>query len=289
MKQIKIKAFFFTILVFCLSSCLKEANNVLDTSKGPKNIIEFANTGDNVAASSSFYPRYNSDLGVLKEGESAVFNVNVSYSGVDVAPSDITVNLAVDAAALGRFNTENKTEYEAPPSAIYSFPASVVIKKGSRKANIEVKITVNSSFDFDVDYALPISIASSSLSGATISGNFGKAIYSFSARNNYDGFYTMEATAPMLDVTSPALTGYYPLDMYLITYTGNSIALYNGNSAYYTKGYYHPILSGTDHSAYGSFSPVFSLIILEKSQVLPIIMDSNPALIKDLQNWILLG
>lgn len=259
MKQIKIKIVFLAAIVLGLSSCLKEANNVLNTDKGPKNILEFANTGDNVAAASSFYPRFSSDLGVLEEGQSATFNVNVSYSGVDVAPADITVTLAVNPTVLDRFNDDNGSDYEVPPAAIYDFPTTVVIKKGTRKAQIQVKITVNDSYNFDTDYALPISIASSSLNNATISGNFGVAMYSFSARNKLDGIYTMDATAPMKDLVSPPLSGRYPIDVYLITYSGNSIALYNSNSSYYTKGYFHPIINTTDNSssAYGSFAPVF--------------------------------
>jgi hypothetical protein len=60
-------------------------------------------------------------------------------------------------------------------------------------------------------------------------------------------------TGTMNDVAA-ALTGNYPLDMELITYSGNSIALYDPNVA---QTYGHPILSGTSNSYYGSFSPVF--------------------------------
>jgi hypothetical protein len=131
----------------------------------------------------------------------------------------------------------------------------VVIKQGQHQATVEVAVTNNSSFDFNVNYALPLKIVSATK--GTISSNFGKAVYSFSARNAYDGIYTMSATAPMVDVLNAGLTGWYPIDMQLITYTGNSVALYDGIN--YVDAYGHPIKSGTSGSYYGTFSPVFFL------------------------------
>ena len=255
MKYIQIKTFIFSALILGLTSCLKEGKMNIDTTKGPKNVVEFSNTGDDVSASSSTYPRFNTDLGSLAAGASATFNVNVSYSGGDVAPSDINVTLALDAASLVLFNTQNGTDYKVPPTDVFSFPTSVVIKKGTRLAQIKLSVKNTNDFDFNVNYAIPITIASTSM--GTLSSNFGKAFYSFSVRNSYDGIYTMDATAPMVDATSTSLTGFYPLDMYLITYTGNSVALYDGEG-HYSKGYYHPILSGgTNISGYGAFSPIF--------------------------------
>jgi hypothetical protein len=189
----------------------------------------------------------------VKAGQTVKFNVNVNYAGAETAPQDITVNLSLDPSLLTKFNTENGTNYVTPPTAIYTFPNTATIKKGERMATVEVSVTNNSSFDFGVNYALPIQIASATT--GKISANFGKAVYSFSARNNYDGIYLMEATKPMVDVTSASLTGWYPIEMQLITYTGNSIALYDGIN--YVSAYGHPIKSGTSGSYYGSFSPVF--------------------------------
>jgi hypothetical protein len=253
MKQSKI-ILLFSALIFGLTGCIKDGDMNIDPSKGTPNVVEFENTGDNVAGATSTYPRFNSDLGVIKDGESVKFNVNVSYSGVEVAPQDISVNVEIDPSALIKFNSENGTNYVVPPTAIFTMPTSLVIKKGERIASMEVTVTSNSSFNFNDNYALPLKISSASL--GTISSNFGKAFYSFSARNDYDGIYIMEATAPMVDVVSPGLTGYYPLTMSLITYSGNSIALYDGKG-YFSKGFYHPISSGPDVSAYGTFSPVF--------------------------------
>ena len=252
MKQFKITTLLFAAVAMSLTACLKKGEMTTDPDKSPT-VIEFANTGSNVSGSTSTYPRFNTDLGSVKTGQTVKFNVNVNYAGAETAPSDITVNLALDAGLLSKFNTENGTNYVAPPTSIYTFPTTATIKKGERMATVEVSVTNNASFDFGVNYALPLQI--SSVSQGKISGNFGKAVYSFSARNNFDGIYLMEATSPMVDVTSASLTGWYPIEMQLITYTGNSIALYDGIN--YVNAYGHPIKSGTAGSYYGSFSPVF--------------------------------
>lgn len=239
--------------VLSLGACKKGAMNIDTESGTATNVVEFANTGDNVSsASASTYPRFHIDLGSLSTGDTARFNVNVSYSGKDVAPQDITITLALDQAMLEQFNKENDTKYKVPPSAIVSFPTTVLIKKGTHQSTIQVAVVNNASFDFNVNYGLPIKIASTSL--GPISGNFGKAVYSFAARNIYDGAYTMEATAPMVDIVAPNLTGYYPLNMQLITYTGNSVALYDPEVI---GTYAHAIKNGSSTSYYGSFSPVF--------------------------------
>ncbi|OLY93581.1 hypothetical protein BUE76_18155 [Cnuella takakiae] len=237
-------------------SCIKERDMNIDPAKGVANMLGFTYSGDDVAGSSSVYSRFTSDLGSLKANQTVSFPVNVSYMGQNEAPADITLNLAVDTEVLTQFNSENGTNYVVPDASIFKLPATAVIKKGTRTTQVKVEVTNNASFDFNKNYALPLKITSAS-SGA-ISSNLGKAVYSFSARNQYDGLYVMEATGPMVDVTSAALTGYYPLNMYLITYSGNSVALFDADGVY-SKNYFHPIVSGgTSVSAYGSFSPIFT-------------------------------
>lgn len=240
------------MIVSSLSSCLKTNDMIGLNPAQTSNIVTFDNTGDNVASASSTYSRYATDLGAVKPGDTVAFNLNVGYEGANDAPTDIAVQIALDTAMLRLFNNENGTSYEAPPTAIYQFPTAVVIKKGTRKTQALVKIINNSSFDFNKNYGLPLAITSAS--AGTISYNLGKAVYSFSARNSYDGVYTMDASAPMVDMINPAFTGLYPLKMNLITYTGNSVALYDPVNI---KTYGHPFSNAGSLSYYGSFSPVF--------------------------------
>lgn len=251
MKHLKIKIIFLSTLVLSLTACLKEARMNIDPETAG-NMIEFANTGNNIADSRSQHPGFYSDLGSVKSGASVNFNINVSYSGAGAAPEDITVNLALDNDFLDSYNDINGRDYVLPPATIYSMPTTAIIKKGTRLAQIQVTVTVDASFDFNVNYGLPVKISSASY--GTISGNFNKAVYSFGARNSYDGVYTMEATAPMADVVAPTLTGYYPLNVHLVTNTGKSVALYDQEVL---GTYGHAIKNGTATSYYGSFSPVF--------------------------------
>lgn len=251
MKQINIKVFILTALIFSLSSCLKESNMNIDSTKGPKNVVEFGNTGNNISGSSSTYPRFNTDLGSVAAGASASFNVNVSYSGVDVAPSDITVTIAPDASALETYNTENGTSLEIPPASVVSFPTTAVIKKGTRLAQIPVTVTVSNDFNFDADYAVPLSITAASL--GTVSSNFGKALYSFSARNSYDGVY--DVTGTFVDLTNANFVGYYPKSIGLVTNGSSGVSYYDydlGNFGYLFD------TDGTGSLSYfGNWAPVF--------------------------------
>lgn len=254
MKQFKIKAIYLLALVVGLSSCLKENDRtIIDEGKGA-NIIEFANTGTNAAGgTASKYPRFATDMGVVEPGQVVKFNVNIAYSGTNPAPQDITVNFDVDQATLDLFNTQNGTSYVIPPADVYTIPKkSVVIPAGQRKITIEVAINNTANFDFGVNYALPLKITSAS--HGTISGNFGSALYSFAARNKYDGVFEVTPLTPMVDVNNATFVGYYPLNIELRTFTGNSVVFYD-----------EEILGGEGHifnangslSYYGSFSPVF--------------------------------
>jgi len=184
----------------------------------------------------------------MQAGQSKSFNINVSYSGEDVAPSDITVELEVDQTALDRFNTENGTDYVTPPSSVCSYPTSLVIKKGQRVSTDSAKITLSADFDFDAAYALPLRIKSVSPSH-TISANFGAAVYAFTLRNQYDGHYTVTGT--MVDFASPGLQGRYPMDVYLITTGSNSVVMQDNAIGSPS----HSIDNGGGLSYYGSFAP----------------------------------
>ncbi|GAA0537871.1 DUF1735 domain-containing protein [Chitinophaga japonensis] len=250
MKHI-IKKASLALVTLAFTSCLKD-HLAVDPAQS-NNVIEFANTGSIASPAGAIHPRYAIDLGSLEVGQSAQFNVNLSYSGPEAtAPQDITVILEVDEAAVAAYNAEQDgVDYTMATADMFEFPATAVIKKGEQRAQVQVTFTRTTEFDFDLNYAVPLKIAS--VSSGIISGNFGIALYSVAARNEYDGVYEMTGT--MVDATSASLTGWYPLDMDLVTYTGNSIALYdNGN---YVREYAHPIRSGTGGSYYGSYSPVF--------------------------------
>lgn len=189
MKKIIINILPLLAVICSLSSCLKGYDTNIDTDK-TNSVIEFANTGSVASGTNATYHRFASDLGVLNPGDSTTFNVNVHYAGADYAPTDITVNLELDTDALASYNESDDKSYVMPPTSVYSFPSSVVIKKGTLMSQIKVSVFINSDFDYDVDYALPIKIAS--VSTGIIGSNYSTCIYSFSIRNNYDGNYSIK-------------------------------------------------------------------------------------------------
>src|ERR1044072_3110253 len=130
MKQI-INKTSLAIIALAFTSCVKD-HLAVDPSQS-NNVVEFANTGSIVSTAGAVHPRFQIDLGSLPSVTSSPINVNLSYSGADNAPQDITVNLVVDSAALAAYNADEGTNYALPPKAIYSLPTTAVIKAGSRK------------------------------------------------------------------------------------------------------------------------------------------------------------
>jgi hypothetical protein len=249
MRQSKI-FFFLLAAAVSVTSCLKKDRMNIDQELGPKNVVEFDNTGNNAAKVTSKYPSFYSDLGVLAPGQSKNFNINVSYSGADVAPEDITVKLEIDQAALDKYNEDNETDLVIPPTDVITFPSTLVIKKGERKATGTATVTIANSYDYNVGYGLPLKIASAS--SGLISGNFGKAIFSFGIRNRFDGEYTVTGT--MVD-HGGAFKAYLPMKYWLITSGALKV---DGYDPVVWEDYFIPIYSGSSVSGYGSFSPVFT-------------------------------
>src|SRR3954464_11886972 len=144
MKHIRFLPLLAVTLIF--TSCLKD-HLALDPAQS-NSVIEFANTGTNVSPAGAVYARFSSDLGSLKGGDSATFNVNLSYSGAGMAAADINVSLAVDTAVLNAYNEDQGTDYALPPASVYHMPATGVIKKGTQTVQLKVTVVNNTDFDF---------------------------------------------------------------------------------------------------------------------------------------------
>jgi hypothetical protein len=111
--------------------------------------------------------------------------VVINYTGVNGAPSDVTVELGTSDAAV----TTTSSTYTILPTSLYTIPnKTVVIPKGQKKATFIVKVKA-SSFNFALIYALGIKIVSTS--AGIISGNFGTGVFILSAKNQWDGVYSV--------------------------------------------------------------------------------------------------
>lgn len=253
MRNKLLNTFIFLAGVFSLTSCLKGDPINLDPARSNP-VVEFNNTGSIVSGVNAAYHRYAIDLGTMEAGGSATFNVNVNYASGSAAPEDITVNLALDPAALEEYNETDGGDYETPPADVFTFPSSLVIKKGTHQTTVQVTINNTENYDFNKNYAIALKIAS--ISSGTISGNFGTVVYSFAARNLYDGVYNDEVLSFKDFVLGASAVATTPKTMYLITYGASSV------------GYFDPALNGGMYgflfknngagSYYGNFAPIFN-------------------------------
>lgn len=106
------------------------------------------------------------------------------------ATEDITVTIAYDAAALAKYNATSSVQYEKLPDSTFSLPkTSIIIKKGQKLSDQVDFIIFPSKVDPSRLYMLPISIISTSVSNAIISGNNG-TIYYHIIGNPQAGTYT---------------------------------------------------------------------------------------------------
>lgn len=167
-----------------LNSCLKDNNPPPLYDWSVPNIIMFQDNGGASAGGAGYgttttpYPLYNFPL-TLSNG-TASFSAIVIYGPNGNAPTDITVNLAVDTAGLNAFNTANSTNFVAADPSTFTFPASVTIPKGQNQAYARVIVNANSTPNPNLSYAIPLMITS--VSSGTVSANFGVEINAFSVQ-----------------------------------------------------------------------------------------------------------
>ncbi len=238
------------VIVF-LTSCLKDDRMLMDPSKS-YNVLEFVNVSNIVRAgttTSMFTKAVN-----LKPEVSVEFEI--SYSGAeDGAPQDILVDFGIgDEEILTQYNKENGTTYLLLPDNLSDLKISTVtIPKGKKRAKFTVTFKPT-EFDLSKSFVLPLVIKSASY--GVISRNFSKILVNVSPKNKYDGIYKVDVITPLLDVTTPNITGFYPMNQELRTRQENSVGEWDFNvRAPYN--YYHPIRSSGNPSVYGNFAPVF--------------------------------
>ena len=96
----------------------------------------------------------------------------------------LTINMEVNDAIRGTYNSANSVQYDAFPDSLYSFPVtSVTIPAGLHLDTLQVYF-YPSKIDTTKNYMLPVSIKDAQ--GETISGNFGTIYFHTNARWNAD-------------------------------------------------------------------------------------------------------
>lgn len=160
-----------------MSSCL-EGDPVFEPDGGPAGIVELALPA---RTTSTPYAVKTVTLDVVDIQELPVV---VNYTGVNGAPSDVQVTLAIDneaVAAYGNGTTALSAEnYELPASA------TVTIPKGEKTATYIIRLKPK-TFDVTKSYALGIKIQNAS--AGTISGNYSTGIYNLPVKSPWQGTY----------------------------------------------------------------------------------------------------
>ncbi|TDG37539.1 DUF1735 domain-containing protein [Pedobacter changchengzhani] len=242
------------LIIVSFSSCLKDNSVKLDPDKGV-NVIEFSNPSD-IVASGTPHPLYSFSYAATSTPS---IPITISYSGPQAtAPQDIIVKFAVgDVSNINEYNTATSNSFVLLNPAGYTLPVTeVVIKAGTSKATFNVMLKP-SAFDFSKSEVLPLTIKS--VSFGTISGNFNTILLSVSAKNKYDGTYSVTGT--MVDIINPALTHINdalgsdgPVHYQLRTVSATKCAVYDADVF---GGFYALISNGGALSNYGGFSAIF--------------------------------
>ena len=190
MKKIINKILALVFATIALSSCLKDDSTVLDPNKAGANLVDFVNPTD-IAVHGSTTPLYIFSYPISTTP--TVLPVTVSYSGAeDAAPKDITVNIGLATqAVIDQYNTEQVKTLNFMPATWYTLSAtSVVIPKGKKTATFNITVRTD-LIELSKSYVLPLKLASTD---ATVSSNFGTALFQIGAKNKFDGSYTYIGT-----------------------------------------------------------------------------------------------
>lgn len=241
MKKYIIPFIIISSICIAFTSCLKETSHPPLYGWDTPDVVSFQDNGGADGSGASYaavpttpYPLYSFSFPAPLTNDTAGFDAIIVY-GPNPAPKDITVNLKLDKAALTAFNDANGTSFIVPKDdEIYSFPSSVVIKKGQSHAYAHVVIKTTDAYDFSASYALPLTIESAT--GATISSNFATEINAFLVRNIYDGMYDYTTAGwfddPLEDEVSLITSG--PYTVLLKGSGGGSLFATYSNTVYYT-------------------------------------------------------
>ncbi|MDR1553172.1 MAG: DUF1735 domain-containing protein [Prevotellaceae bacterium] len=181
MKKIYIKYFAIAVLsLLTFNSCLDEEG--VFKENGSSGIVEL-----NLPARSTSTP-FAVKVTTIEVEDEIELPIEVNYTGVNPAPKDIEVELAIVDESIAVYDPSGTTL--ALPTANYELPASnvITIPKGQKKATYTIKLKPK-TFDLTKSYALAVKIVKASL--GTVSGNYSTGIYILPVKSPWEGTYTV--------------------------------------------------------------------------------------------------
>ena len=179
-------------LPILMTSCLKDKAIIEPDAPGAiSNVIEWKNLSTISSSTSAPYAVFVPST-LDPDKSEIIINAYVRYAGVNDAPSDIDVTLAVDPSIVATYNKSQSAAFNVLPTTAFEVPTSVTIKKGEREAVVPIKLYV-SKFDQSKENVVPLVIKTTN-SSSPISGNFGSVIFSFPVKSIWEGTYTYTVT-----------------------------------------------------------------------------------------------
>ncbi|HEY0042736.1 MAG TPA: DUF1735 domain-containing protein [Flavisolibacter sp.] len=184
-----------------------------------------------------------------------VLDVYRDAPGEAALRSTTKVVITEDASVITAYNAAHNTGYVALPATAFTIDPSnpkvgsdytLTFNPGEFYRQLKITVPNATLLDPSSKYALGFKISSVDNNGK-ISASENKVVAEVGLKNKWDGVYTVNGT--MLDLTTPTITGIYPLSWELRTTGANTLAVFDKSRGTQT----HNILSGGALSQYGTF------------------------------------
>ena len=224
----------FAASVLLLEGCLKSRSiNFADQVSSTPNTVDFNNQTETAA------------LDIVPAPTIYTFYAELNSSNKSYPASTVTITKTPSIVTAGG-------QEFLPDSAYQLLNNTATADPATHLAAFQLKI-FTTKIDLAHDFAVGYTITSIT-GGATIASNKNTTIITVSAKNKYDGHYSVTATAPFVDFSNPAFTGRYPLDVDLFTVNGTTVYMVDNAIGIPS----HSFLNAGGLSYYGSFGPVFT-------------------------------
>ena len=168
--------------------------------------------------------------------------------------SSTKVVIKEDASVIAAYNTAHSTSYIALPATAFTIDPSnpklgndytLTFNPGEFYRQLKITVPDATVLDPNKKYALGFKIAS--VDNGKISASEKEVVVEVGLKNRWDGVYQVNGT--MVDLTTPTITGTYPLTWELRTTGANTLAVFDKSRGIQT----HNILSAGALSQYGTF------------------------------------
>jgi hypothetical protein len=221
--KFSVPALALALTSLALSSCLDE--DPVFTDNGSHSIVELV-----LPARTTSVP-YASKTTTLEVVDEYPLVVEVNFTGVNGAPEDVVVEVAIDNSYLEVYDATKQTL--ALPTVSYELPSSnkLTIPKGQKKASYTIKLFPR-TFDFTKSYALGIRIVSTT--AGTISGNYSAGVYTLPVKSPWQGTYSVHYEWLIRGSVVPTADVEYDTDGIKLTTSGPGIVQANGVGDWYS-------------------------------------------------------